>query len=447
MLTTLVLFLVPNLAAGLLFGSQESIEELVHQWLHWGGNFNDTPAAPHPRARAPSTVFDDGAKPSVPSYVLGALSVSSTTVSNFDVNTTFPSNLTATHHALDYSLQMMHRPEVDLISSYLKPSDVYLEFGVGGSTVNFPPLVARAYAVEHDCAWAKSIATRLQARDNASSYTHLRIKCVEIARGFREWGTLSTYEHANYKQFREYVDVVDVLNEPHFDHVFIDGRARLACALKILPYLSNDSLVFIHDFYVRTAQYGSLLAYYTEVARVLAIRNQDPALGPIDQPQGLLVLRKKPEVNISLTPDEIDDIYQHIPWRGEFGPPLTSANAYLRYLISFANFSTWKRARSPAKLVSLVRSDIRRVVCLYIIISIVFSFVRRSKPSVLSSRSNTSFPEPSTDHASSTRAPTGAPVPDNRPRRQPRYIETDAMRAASARRKRSSLGSSSQLSV
>lgn len=445
MLATLALIVSPSLAESLLFGSQASVEDLVHQWLHWAGNFNDTPAAPHPRAHPPSTVFGDGTKPTIPSYVLGALSLSSDTTSSLGNNGTVQSNLTAPYHAIDYSLQMMHRPEVDLLSSYLKPSDVYLEFGVGGSTVNFPPLVARAYAVEHDCAWAKSVAARLQTRSNASAYRRLRIKCVEIARGFRQWGTLSTYEHANYEQFREYVDVVDALREPRFDHVFIDGRARLACALKILPFLSNDSLVFIHDFYVRTAQYSPVLAYYTEVARVLATRNQDAALGPIDQPQGLLVLRKKPEINFSLSPDDIDSIYEHIPWRGDFGPPLTSFNAYLRYLVSFGNLSKWKRARSPAKLVSLVRSDLRRIVCLYLVLMFIFSLLRRSKSPALSTRST--FSTPSSGPASSSGTSFVAPVTDSRPRRQPRYVETDAMRAASARRNRNSLGSSSQLSI
>ena len=35
----------------------------------------------------------------------------------------------------------------------------------------------------------------------------------------------------------------------HFDRVLLDGRARSSCAEHILPWLTNTSLVFWHDFY------------------------------------------------------------------------------------------------------------------------------------------------------------------------------------------------------
>lgn len=56
------------------------------------------------------------------------------------MKSTEPSNHSL-YFSIDYSLQMMHRAEVDLIASYLRPTDVYLEYGSGGSTMNFAPLV------------------------------------------------------------------------------------------------------------------------------------------------------------------------------------------------------------------------------------------------------------------------------------------------------------------
>lgn len=146
----------------------------------------------------------------IPSYVTGAVFSNHTSY--------FP---------IDYSRQMMHRAEVDLIASYLLPTDVYLEYGSGGSTINFTPLVARAYSVEHDCQWAQFISNSLRTSPNVAAYSNLRIKCIPILPGFRSWGTLSNFEHANYQQFRKYVDVVDSLPEQSFDKVFIDGRASM----------------------------------------------------------------------------------------------------------------------------------------------------------------------------------------------------------------------------
>lgn len=257
---------------------------------------------------------------------------------------------------------MMHRAEVDLRASFFRPTDVYLEYGTGGSTINFIPLVSRTYSIEHDCEWADFISRSVLDRPDPyhGAYTNLRIHFVSVTPGFRGWGTLSNYEHANYEQFREYVDAVDSFKEPSFDRVFIDGRARLACALKVLPYLKPDSLVFIHDFFSRTRHYSAVLRYCDEVAHVLAYRNNDPTLGPIDEPQGLIVLRRSKYKTGSLTATETDAIYNSFEWQEPFGPPLTSLYEYSRYTASVTDFSRLRRARTPLALVNLVKRDMIR---------------------------------------------------------------------------------------
>lgn len=119
---------------------------------------------------------------------------------------------------------MMHRPEIDLVTSYLTKHHVYLEYGAGGSTYNFASLVANAYSIEHNCKWADHVRTNLL--ELGEMYSQVNITCVEVKRGFRSWGTVSDIEHANYYQFREYVDAVQNLPHTSFDRVFIDGRAR-----------------------------------------------------------------------------------------------------------------------------------------------------------------------------------------------------------------------------
>lgn len=186
----------------------QSLPETVDRWLHWGANIHDTqkvPPAPHPRAALP---WGDKSSSEVPSYIIGAAM----------------SNHTS-HFPPDYSQQMMHRAEVDLIASYLRPTDVYLEYGSGGSTINFVPLVARAYSVEHNCEWTNFMSSSLKAHPRANLYSNLHFHCISMVPGFRGWGTLSSYEHANYVQFREYVNAIDSFSETTFDRVFIDGRA------------------------------------------------------------------------------------------------------------------------------------------------------------------------------------------------------------------------------
>ena len=183
---------------------QASISDLVHNWLHFGANIHASDSAPpahHPNAE-PHHVA-----PSPPSYVIGA-GVANTTVTSSTV----------------YHMQMMHRPEIDLVSSYITKKHVYLEYGAGGSTYNFGRLAKVAYSIEHSCRWAKFVGDKMTALGD--KFSHIHIKCAQVKLRDRGWGTLSNYEHANYYQFRPYVDAIESLPHQQFDRVFIDGRAR-----------------------------------------------------------------------------------------------------------------------------------------------------------------------------------------------------------------------------
>ena len=47
-----------------------------------------------------------------------------------------------------------------------------------------------------------------------------------------------------------------------FDVALVDGRFRVQCAIKLLPYLHDDSVLLMHDFWVRIKSYGAVLEYY-----------------------------------------------------------------------------------------------------------------------------------------------------------------------------------------
>lgn len=422
------------------------VEGLVHRWLHWGGNIHDRlqmgvlqHVSKGPASEIQNKLTEgqgEDSPPQIASYIAGAWNSNQTN-----------------HFPMDYTIQMMHRAEVDLISSYLRPTDVYVEYGSGGSTINFSPLVARAYSVEHNCEWADYITRLVREHVHHAAYTNLNIHCVSITPGFREWGTHSFYEHANYKQFREYVDAIDTFKEPSFDRVFIDGRARLACALKVLPYLKPDSLVFIHDFFSRTNLYGAVLQYYDEIARVLAVRNDDPTLGPIDEPQGLIVLRRSDDRNITPpTTEQIDAIYDSIDWRVPFGPPLTTIHGYSLFFASFLDIGRWRRARTPRALVRFVISDMTRVV-IYPVFVVILIFALRGCLKLPNNRTYPNFAwmnSKGTSHSTISSSKTVFKDAGNlnvgktvaiatsvlASSTSPRYVETDAMKAASARRKR-----------
>jgi hypothetical protein len=84
-----------------------------------------------------------------------------------------------------------------------------------------------------------------------------------------------------YDEIKSYVNYIDNLNVKLFNKVFIDGRGRGFCALKVLNYINEDSLVFIHDFWTRECRgYFEVFKYYDIIDYTTS-------------KEGLIILKKK----------------------------------------------------------------------------------------------------------------------------------------------------------
>ena len=181
----------------------------------------------------------------------------------------------------------IHPKELELIFSYLDKDKVMLEYGCGGSTTIFPPYVKKYYSIEHNLDWFWAVQQEIYN----DKIDNVEIHLCDIPKGLptkREefWdkydeNLLYAQEHLNtnitqltdcvYPRDRyvwsEYIDYVDKIGVDHFDVVFIDGRARTDCAYKILNYIDESSIVFIHDFWPRP-EYHKVFDYYTEVVSI-----------------------------------------------------------------------------------------------------------------------------------------------------------------------------------
>lgn len=154
----------------------------------------------------------------------------------------------------------MDRAEVVLVLKYLRDVDTYLEWGSGGSTLNYPQFARRrAVSIEHHKEYCEGMPARLAKK-------HVRaveFRCVSINHQNSE-GT--------YEIYRRYVDEITRLGEPVWDFVFIDGRARVSAALRALSYLSDNSVVVVHDFErvhdSGQASYAPILRYYDVLDRL-----------------------------------------------------------------------------------------------------------------------------------------------------------------------------------
>jgi hypothetical protein len=148
----------------------------------------------------------------------------------------------------------MSYQEISLVTSCLLPEHTMLEWGSGGSTVTFSPLVKNYYSIEHVEEWYKDV-------DKSLTKNKLKVN-NNLVKPDKPRTIPTKYEE--FKTYIEYPKTFDV----KFDRVLIDGRARVQCAEYIIPYLNDNALVLVHDFWKRP-QYHSLLNLFTEAASIV----------------------------------------------------------------------------------------------------------------------------------------------------------------------------------
>lgn len=175
-----------------------------------------------------------------------------------------------------------------------------LEYGSGGSTLLFSKYVKAYYSIEHNLDWYFEVRKKLVDNDvrNVVQYLNDYPKGrAEVYLSFYDkWSELiklvSNEKLNNYNGITDYlnpremyvwydyVNSIDKFNIPRYDFVFIDGRSRINCAQKVLNYIDENSLVFIHDFFPRQ-EYNVVFKFYEEVDSVR------------DTEQTIIVLKKK----------------------------------------------------------------------------------------------------------------------------------------------------------
>jgi hypothetical protein len=160
----------------------------------------------------------------------------------------------------------MNEREKAVIEKYLNPEVTMMEWGSGGSTVEFSKQVKKYYSVEHNLEWYHQVRQAIPS--NVTLFYKPNTELPE------------DYSQAEYKHYKEYLDVVYEIGDK-FDVVLIDGRARRLCALKVIPYLKPDSIIIIHDWCTRPSYY-CVLDYYDLVDKV------------DDTPQTIASFRLKP---------------------------------------------------------------------------------------------------------------------------------------------------------
>ncbi len=158
----------------------------------------------------------------------------------------------------------------------LKASKKYLEYGTGGSTYTAAKFGIEFIAVDSDPYFLKSVRKHIHKdgldKPGGQTYHHANIGLT----GF--WGyPLRSADNSSPKrlaQFRNYSDPPKECFDGNVrpDLVLVDGRFRVACALKALRMLQNErEWTIVIDDYATRPQY-SVISTVVDIDRVVAGR-------------------------------------------------------------------------------------------------------------------------------------------------------------------------------
>lgn len=128
-----------------------------------------------------------------------------------------------------------NQDEVDFLRKNLRLCDTVLEYGSGGSTLEIAKHVKQLYSIEHNKEWYDKVKALMP--NNVGLHYEPRNKQEKSGHD----GTLEDYKNYVNAPFFFLPDIL-------YDVIFIDGRARVACAKCAVSLLKPDGIILIHDY-------------------------------------------------------------------------------------------------------------------------------------------------------------------------------------------------------
>lgn len=176
-----------------------------------------------------------------------------------------------------------------MFNKYLDKAKNYFEYGSGGSTyqASIKPNIKLIISVESDKEWHSIIKNNV--KHSNFHYKFIDLKCKP-----KNWGYPS--DLCDKKIYKDYSNVISNIRKETanlLDLILIDGRFRVACALKCHSII-NDNCKIIFDDFLDRKQYHIVLNYYDIIDKTIDNR--------------MVVLKKKK----NKVPDDIIKKYENI---------------------------------------------------------------------------------------------------------------------------------------
>ena len=149
--------------------------------------------------------------------------------------------------------------DILLFYKYLDNATFYLEFGGGGSTyqATLRPNIKEIHVVESDPYWLKKLQTQLYHKNIHYHFCDVNTKPNTGGNP----GPLCTVE--SMKNYSDQIyHIKNSISHNVIDFILIDGRFRVACALKCFNVIDENCIIAFDDYHTRP-QYHIISNYYT----------------------------------------------------------------------------------------------------------------------------------------------------------------------------------------
>lgn len=160
-----------------------------------------------------------------------------------------------------------------------RKGSTYLEWGTGVSSQWYPTLVSgQVIALDNYPQWCDEVRGNPMVKCLTEKYD-FHLHCIQFPKradgsemSLGQWGYVSPEDVL--PAGRAYTDSIDLVMADRdfkvFDVIMVDGRWRPACAIKVLNYMNEDSVLIIHDFWPRES-YWKVLEYFEVIGRARTV--------------------------------------------------------------------------------------------------------------------------------------------------------------------------------
>jgi len=179
---------------------------------------------------------------------------------------------------------LFDKHDLQMFYSYLKNATHYFEFGSGGSTIqaSLHPTIQIIYSIESDLAWYTKLVALLPSKED------IHLQYIDLQGGLNTWGYPgSTSNQAEWARYSSMFCLLEESIRSKINLLLIDGRFRVACALKCFETLSDTCVILFDDFLNRD-EYKIVLDYYTIIeqtsdARMVCLKKRLNCEKPNDE--------------------------------------------------------------------------------------------------------------------------------------------------------------------